>query len=325
MIVPEYWAEARRHGRHAGHRVTVRRFGWSDEGQAQAQAHAEARVQEAFDAVLAGESRPLRERLTNYGFNGVPIREEIVERVGDAVITRNSYGALCLNTPDVLFADVDFEPRPSGCALSLVAGAAVWGAAFVVGIAFVDPLPAALAAFVALFLANAVSLAVRRRAFARGGGPEGGALARIEAFAQAHPDWHLRVYRTPAGLRVLVLHRTFSPCEPDVALLFQALQADRLYSSLCRLQHCFRARVSPKPWRIGIVEHIRPRSAAWSREHARLPERLAWIDAYARRSQGFAACRYLRTLGDAAIDPKAGRVMDLHDALARAHAPLPLA
>lgn len=50
------------------------------------------------------------------GAQGVPIREEVLERHGDTVITRNGYGAKCLNTPDVLFADVDFDTAlPPGC------------------------------------------------------------------------------------------------------------------------------------------------------------------------------------------------------------------
>jgi hypothetical protein len=36
------------------------------------------------------------------GAAGVPIREEIVGRHGETVITRNSYGARCLNMPNVL-------------------------------------------------------------------------------------------------------------------------------------------------------------------------------------------------------------------------------
>lgn len=51
-----------------------------------------------------------RERKTPYnGADGVPIREEVVAKNGEAVLTRNSYGALCLNTSEVLFIDVDNE------------------------------------------------------------------------------------------------------------------------------------------------------------------------------------------------------------------------
>ena len=45
----------------------------------------------------------LREpRMPYNGAAGVPIREEIVGRHGETVITRNSYGARCLNMPNVL-------------------------------------------------------------------------------------------------------------------------------------------------------------------------------------------------------------------------------
>ena len=111
MIVPAYWAEGRLQLRVEGRQMTVRRFGWSDESQAAAQAHADERTREAFGRIAAGEALERRERKVGYnGARGLPIREEIVERHGDAVVTRNSYGARCLNTPDVLFVDVDFDP-----------------------------------------------------------------------------------------------------------------------------------------------------------------------------------------------------------------------
>ena len=114
MLVPRHWAEARLQHREGRRTVTVRRFGWSDESEAQAQAHAEARAREALDRVLAGEALPRNERRVAYnGADGMPIREEIVDRHGEAIVTRNGYGALCLNTPDLLFADIDFAPRPS--------------------------------------------------------------------------------------------------------------------------------------------------------------------------------------------------------------------
>ena len=40
---------------------------------------------------------------SSVGGIGLPIREEVLARNGDDVITRNSYGARCLNEPDVLF------------------------------------------------------------------------------------------------------------------------------------------------------------------------------------------------------------------------------
>src|SRR5262245_59552279 len=114
MIVPQFWAEGRIQDQIAGRQVTVRRFGWSDDSQADAQASADQRAREAFSRIAAGEPIARREPKRPYnGASGVPIREEIVDRHGDCVITRNSYGALCLNTPDVLFADIDFDDAPS--------------------------------------------------------------------------------------------------------------------------------------------------------------------------------------------------------------------
>ena len=112
MIVPRFWAEGRIQEQVAGKQITVRRYGWSDDSPLAAQVHADQRTREAFDRIASGEKLNRRERKQAYnGADGVPIREEIVERQGDTVITRNSYGARCLNTPDVLFVDIDFDPQ----------------------------------------------------------------------------------------------------------------------------------------------------------------------------------------------------------------------
>lgn len=326
MIVPEYWAEARQQVRRNGRSITVRRFGWSDAGQSEAQAYAEQRALEAMDAILSGRKLPRRELRSNYGIDGVPIREQIVERHGDVIVTRNSYGALCLNTPDVLFADMDFETAPSGCVLPLMACVAALVAGFAGGTALWGWKSGLGAAVLMLLASNVVVLALKRLAFVLGGGAERRALARVESFAARHPDWHLRLYRTPAGLRVLAMHRTFSPQDEDAGRLFSALQADGLYSTMCKVQNCFRARLTAKPWRIGIDKRIRPPVAAWSREQALLPERLTWIAGYERKAMGFAACRFLKPFGDEArVDPKAARVRDLHDDMSRAGSTLPLA
>jgi len=114
MIVPQYWAEGRRQTRQRKRQITVRRWGWSDASQEEAQAMADARAREAFAQVERGEKlHRLEPKVAYNGAEGVPIREEIISRHGETVITRNIYGALCLNTPNVLFVDVDF---PQGTA-----------------------------------------------------------------------------------------------------------------------------------------------------------------------------------------------------------------
>lgn len=326
MIVPEYWAEACERTRHNGRSLTVRRYGWSDDSAKAAQQHAQARTREALDAIRSGDKLPRRELRSNYGIEGVPIREQIVARHDDVVITRNSYGALCLNTPDVLFADVDLDQRPSGFALPLGVTLIVAIIGFAVGYASWHWLMGAAFAVAGVVAVNLWSVRRKKVAFDRDGGAESRAMTRVQAFVAMHPDWHLRVYRTPAGLRALVMHRTFDSSEGDAAMLFEALHADHLYSVMCKVQHCFRARLTPKPWRIGIDQRIRPPVAAWSSEQAALPERLAWIADYERQSVGYAACRFLSSFGDVTrIDPKAEYVRALHDDMARADSELPLA
>ena len=210
-------------------------------------------------------------------------REQIVERHGDAIITRNSYGARCINTPDVLFADVDFRSEPSFSFLvivffALIAGGAAaiyafelnWG--LLIGIVFV-----------ALIATYAVADTLQRIAKAIGGGPE--ALAEF----------------------------------------FDALAVDPIYARMCQVQNCFRARVSPKPWRIGIGRHMKPRPGVWPVRAERMAERQRWIDEYEHAARNYASCRFVESLGSSLTDRRAQSVSRLHDRLCRSDRPDPIA
>jgi hypothetical protein len=328
MIIPKYWAEARLQHRERHRQVTVRRFGWSDQSAEAAQAHADARVREALQRVLAGEELPRRERRVAYnGAEGVPIREEIVRREGDSVVSRNGYGALCLNTPDVLFADIDFDRSASARGLLIAGLVLMAGMSLVPKYMFDRGLLTALAIGLgaALLLAQPLAGLVLRLRLALAGGVEAMARKRVRAFIAQRPQWRLRVYRTPAGLRLLALHRRFDPREPEVAEAFKALGVDPAYARMCHRQNCFRARLTPKPWRLGLPRLRAPCAAAWRLEHAELPERRAWISAYERASAGHAACRYLETLGQGPLDAGAEQIRQVHDQACRAEQELPLA
>ena len=334
MIVPRYWAEARVVQQVRGRSCTVCRFGWSDRDAADAQAHAQARAEEAMARILAGETLPRRERRVGYGgAEGVPIREEIVEAEGDIVVTRNSYGALCLNTPDVLFADMDcppFEPDRRWAWRALLLSTAILTAlAMLLGSIRIAP------AAVVGFLVSCAWLGAygkwvadpreAREADVRAQAWRHDAMLRIRRFAQAHPDWHLRIYRTPAGLRVLVLHATFDPDAPAVEAFFAALQVDPVYARMCRHQRCFRARISPKPWRVGVERMPAPSRAAWRPEYAALPQRVAWIHRYDQAASGYASCRFVEALGTEIESDAAAQVRRMHDLFCRADSELPLA
>ncbi len=325
MIVPRFWAEARVQKRTRRQQITIRRFGWSDDSPEDAQQHADRRAAEALTAAELGSSIFRREPKRSYnGADGVPIREEIVQQVGTSIVTRNSYGARCLNTPDVLFADIDLEVRPpviliSGAAL-VVAGtilAALWGQTHwaITGISTI----------VALIVMWWIAALLYRRWIDFRGGPERIVLGRLTKFLEANRDWKIRVYRTPAGLRLLAVHRRFSPQEPIVAKFFAAVGTDPVYVRMCLKQNCFRARLTAKPWRIGIQERIKPRRGTWPVPEEKRADRTAWINKYERTAQNFAACQYIDTIGTGSTDPTAHSVQELHDRICQSHKALTLA
>lgn len=329
MLIPRYWAEARvqeKFGKgHPSGRVslTVRRFGWSDASLADAQAMADARAREAFDRILAGETLPRREPRVPYDAEGLPIREQVVERHGEVAITRNSYGARCLNSPDVLFADVDFQPVRTPWRWDYFWGAIALGVAC--GVATKNAWLGLAACIALLFVSSRIrGASARRRHRDDGGGPEARALAPVKAFLAAHPHWHLRVYRTPNGFRLLAMHQTFDPRDPQVPAFFQAIGADTYYALLCKHQHCFRARLSAKPWRIGVRERMPPRQA-WPIPPERMAERERWVAEYERKAEGYAACRFVEALGSRDYVSATQSVQRLHDDLCRADSQLPLA
>lgn len=325
MIVPQYWAEARAQLRQQGRQMTVRRFGWSDVSQAEAQESAEQRAQEALQRRWAGAKLMQREPKVSYnGADGVPIREEIVARHDPVVITRNSYGARCLNTPDVLFADIDFEQMAS-FRLVLVSLALLVTAALLVGRQFDSKGLIAVLLLVAVFAASTLAGWLLRLKLRFNGGAEGLARKRIHRFVAANPDWNLRLYRTPAGLRVLATQRTFAPDDPAVTRFFAALGADLRYVRMCLRQQCFRARVSAKPWRIGIDHHLRPRPGVWPVAAERLAERREWVERYEAAARAYAACSYIESVGSGVVEPAVAQVQQLHDELSGASSRLPIA
>ena len=334
MLIPRYWAEASAPALSRWrHRVTLKRWGWSDDSQAAAQAHADERLRDALSRY--GREPGVRARETRDAYNGaegLPIREEVLDQRAGAVLTRNSYGAQCLNTPDVLFVDVDHAPlamRANGFDFVLWLGA-LWLAMHGGLALFKGQGETALACALALagvLAVGRVRRLLRRRTLARQKAQqEPRALARVRGFFARHPDWAARVYRTPAGLRVLVTHRPFDPLTPEVAACFEALGADAVYRLMCQRQRCFRARVSAKPWRAGIREHLPPSwSGAWPVKPAYAAQRAAWVKRYAQVARGFAACQLIEHLGPRPIHPAVMPVLNWHDDLSRARSALPLA
>lgn len=332
MQVPEFWAEAREEGKVNGKRRVVRRFGWSETSQLEADALALLRAREALQDLQQGKQVAARERKAGYGERGLPIREEVVARSNSMVVTRNSYGARCLNEPDVLFADVDVEvvldARIERAFVLASRTTLLLGIATAVVLLVLNgKLLAIPTFFVALVLAWRIR-AVRDRLRERPGVREAArdsARSRIERAVAAIPGARFALYESPAGFRVLALHATADPRSAATRSCFQAFGTDPCYAQMCELQACFRARVSAKPWRIGVQKNVPPRNGTWPVKPVHLPRRTAWIDDYEQKAAGFAACRYLEDFGTGGIDPRCAEVQRAHDAMAQARTQLPLA
>jgi hypothetical protein len=318
MIVPDYWAEARKQHKASGKQITVRRFGWSTKSELDAMANAQERADEALSRLVAGEKIDKRERKVAYnGATGVPIREEVLARHGEQVITRNAYGAHCLNSPNALFADIDFESEQSAKSIAL-AFSLLSIAAIVIGLIFKSWSITFGALLVSLIVAATLARQFRRITLAARGGAENIARARVVALTSRNPLWNLRLYRTPAGYRILATHQSFEANSSEAQQFFKEVSADPIYVKMCLNQRCFRARLTAKPWRIGVSTHMRPRPGVWPVQPERIAARNQWLAAYEASASSYSACRYIESLGSGVVDGSVREVIDLHDAKSRA-------
>lgn len=324
MIIPRYWADAKMAITMDGKTQTYRRFGWSNDSEADAELSARKHVEDACVRAKAGERvRRVDHKVAYNGAEGLPIREEVIKTFDDSVLSRNSYGSLCLNTPDVVFADVDVIPKPNYLPnvfgyIALVAGAVI-GASMALPDLDSWLVVAAMVGFLGIF--EALKRYAARNWLAS---PAKKALKRIRDFSSANVDWRLRVYRTPQGYRVLVMHSCFSPDSTHVQRFFSEIGTDPNYVRMCNNQQCFRARVSPKPWRIGL-NRVDSGSGVWPVKPEHLRSREKWLRRYEQESRAFASCVYIESLGANQLDVKAERIRAIHDEYSQAGRDLPLA
>jgi hypothetical protein len=242
----------------------VRVWGASNTGLAAAEQAARARAERAL-AFFAG-------RASDYEYAADTIREEVIEEFADAdgtllaVITRNRYGALVLNTERVLFGDIDLPSE------NLV-----------------------------LRICNRLGRRARDKSYF---------LEHLQAFQITHPEFVFQVYETRAGLRFIITNREIGPDSPEIEFLFETLKVDRLYTRLCRTQRCFRARLTPKPWRIGLA---RPTARFPFNNELKQRSFNFWLSQYADRSRNACAARRLQRIGEGASPDSVQRVLDIHD------------
>lgn len=321
MHIPKYWFRAESSLPQT--RTNITRWGWSDQSEEEAKKHAMHRLDEA----IFSHSQKTESKKQSYTI-AKPIREQIITDMGNAIITQNRYGAYCLNTNELAIADVDFDMHPSkryftasGTILALVAFFLLllvpfWSAYFSLFLLLVG-----------LLLLPKLPIWLWKWTLKQEGGIESYCLRRLDEFLKQHPEWIVDVYRTPHGLRYIVLHRPMTTEHPDIQRWFKWVKADRLYARLCHTQKVFRARLSPKPWRIHMASIPHPRWPALT-EHE-LDERNQWNEQYKKSIQGYSACRYLGRHGpflqDSIVHPLCATLKQIHDQHTHAHTLYPMA
>lgn len=270
MKIPPYWTSRDKND--------IRAWGWSFESLEAAGRDAEARAERIL-AHLAQGKAPERE----YDYADRPMREEIVERVQRdgteiAILTRNRYGALVLNSPGVCFVDIDFEetkPKPAGLLEGLTR---LFGKA--------KPAQDCYAT------------------------AEAAAIERVRTWARSSIGRTYRLYRTAAGLRLMMTDKIYDPVAPETDRLFEQLGSDPCYRRLTKRQECFRARLTPKPWRCrcGLPFCRYPWQSAREENYFR-----DWLADYETKSAPFATCRLVEAVGGKPADGRIGEIVAIHD------------
>jgi hypothetical protein len=291
MNIPRFWAKAEKSITIGSQDYHLVAWKGSDLSREDAQRLADATLAERIARKERGE------KLGSYPKDGVPLREEVIQEIQDrgnariAVITRNAAGCLVLNTANVMFIDIDFDYAPylrgslSGCLTALFTG------------------------FFGRSSQDTRTLEER-------------ALDHIRTWHSNYSNWTIRIYRTKRGFRLLVTHNLFNPTAEAVQQVMRDLGADNRYRLLCAAQSCFRARLTPKPWRIGLK---RPSVRyPWETPQQELVQR-NWEETYHQTIGNYAVCTLVETLGTTQPHLEAKQIIEIHDSYVLSASNKPLA
>ena len=281
-------------------------------------------ARERMDALVAAGGP---EQVHDSGLEYYPSRrlpEELLEEVHSedgtliAAITRNRYGAAVLNTDALLICDVDLPQEDVGRSRSSGGRA--------------GKRPGLLSRLFgggAIGRADGATDGIRDAAGLPDelGGPGSGERGRVHAelltsirdFGARHPELGVRAYRTRHGFRLLVSGADAHPASERARTLMAEVRSDPLYMLLCRVHDTYRARLTPKPWRVEIdrFESLGTRTVS-------APEHQDWVRRYRDASAQVAVCRLLEVTGPAP-SAEERRIIDLHDRATRPESGLPLA
>ncbi|MFU8828986.1 MAG: hypothetical protein ACNA8P_06065 [Phycisphaerales bacterium] len=291
MNIARYWgvAEAQVQGPDRAYLLTIRRG--SDISPEDAQQRAEEAAAEIAARCETGQEPP-----DSYAYSTRQLPEPILEEIHNAegervgAITINRFGCEVLNTSRLAFLDIDLMPskKRTGGLLSRLFGSA--------------PTPS---------MESTAETAVE------------GAISQLRSWVQSKPGSGVRVYRTSAGLRYLFVRPQMNPNDALHEPVYEELGCDPLYRRLCVAQECFRARLTAKPWRIGV-----PTPESWRvdlvEERPDYYDR--WHKEYLSKAGEYAACRFLEGCGEqTSPDETTDNLIRVHDERSGAGSGLALA
>lgn len=147
------------------------------------------------------------------------------------------------------------------------------------------------------------------------------ALDQVRRAASSAGLGSVRLYRTAAGFRLLATDRTFTPGSSDAESAMRAVGADPQFVQLCKVQDSFRARLTPKPWRVG---HAAP-PGDFPRDIGQQQAFDEWLRKYERAATSSATCQFVEAIGGSAVDADVAPILALHDEQTKATTNLPLA
>lgn len=320
MQIPRYWKQVKRtisiepgnyrhwySGSTKPVELEIIAWGYSDDSPEMAERQADERMHDIAEAY----KRPERDDGFYYP-HGV-IREDVLERIEDgdntqAVITRNRYGAEVLNTSGLMFVDIDVD------------------------LADIQP-----PTFFQNLFGQAEKVQQRNDEIIKERFDQ--ACNQVYDYMRNDKDNGFFLYKTHSGLRLIAASREFDPSSEETMRILDGFGSDPLFQRLCKAQKCFRARLSPKFWRMNADDFdalspspsfgfrkTRDISVRWNPDDDdKLRQYDEWIRNYTRLSRNYATCQFLESIGVTKVAPELKKLIHLHDSRTGAHTRLPLA
>jgi hypothetical protein len=134
-------------------------------------------------------------------------------------------------------------------------------------------------------------------------------VQRLETYQRQHPELTISLFETCAGLRFVVTSQTLTPSDSFTQSMFSELGVDKLYQKLCLRQNCFRARLTPKPWRIKLERPATrfPRDLATEQ-----PSFERWLKGYQQASADYGVVKQIQQWGNQSVPADIKKILGVH-------------